>query len=90
MKLRLSYIMDTLPRYQNKLSKGSYKNGNYQRILIHYVDEKNCMHLYDANKFPREFMEYPWYVSKIEPACRSCFQSKATVGLNIYLDKEVI
>lgn len=87
-KLRLNEVLRVCPKYSNTLKNGPYKNGNYQRVLIHYIDEKNCMHLYDANKFPREFMERPWYVSKLEPACRSCYNSNANVGLNIYLDKE--
>lgn len=88
MKLRLSYIMEALPRYNNYFTKGPYKNGNYQRVLIHYIDENNCMNLYDANDFPREFLERPYYVKEINPGIRSVYNSNATIGLDIYLGKE--
>lgn len=87
-KLRLSHVLPTLPRYSNDFTKGPYKNGNYQRINIHYKDEHNCMNLYDANNFPRKFLEAPYYVKEINPGIRSVYHCNATICLDIYLGKE--
>ena len=89
MKLRLSYIMDNLPRYQNNLSKGSYKNGNYARITIKVEECGITQMIYDANKFPRELLEAPYYVKKLCPVATSCYHNNCTVGLQIILDKEI-
>jgi hypothetical protein len=86
-KLRLSHVMKTLPRYNNKFKSGPYKNGNYSRVTIVSEENGRGRH-YDANDFPRDFLEEPWYVSKIYPVVTSAHCSNATVGLYIVLDKE--
>lgn len=88
MKLRLAHVLPTLPRYNNDFAKGPYKNGNYQRVTIHYKDDTKGMFLYDANDFPREFLEAPYYVTEINPGIRSVYHSNAIIGLDIYLGKE--
>lgn len=83
MELRLSHIMSTLPKYETNHTKGPYKNGNYKGIFI-VVDSD----VYDANKFPREFLERPYYVKRLAPFIRSAYGSKGSAGLYIILDRE--
>ena len=83
MLLRLSHIMRTLPKYENKNTKGPYKNGNYKGVEIVWNSD-----IYDANNFPREFLEHPYYVKKLSPFIRSAYGSKGSAGLYIILDKE--
>jgi hypothetical protein len=87
MKLRLSHVLDTLPRYQNNFSKGPYKNGNYARVTI-IVGFDRYAPKYDANEFPRELLEPPYYVTKIYPVVLSAYGNDANTGLYIVLDKE--
>lgn len=86
-RLRLNQLLPTLERYENKFTKGPYKNGNIISTTIK-VTLDGVFKEFDANEFPRELLERPWYVRKIYPICKSCYNRKANIGLTIYLDKE--
>ena len=88
MKLRLAHVLPTLPRYQNNFNKGPYKNGNYSQVTILVDDYRNTRMVYDANEFPRELLEAPYYVKALYPVVTSCYHSNAPAGLKILLDKE--
>lgn len=90
-KLKLSQLLPTLPRYINNLSKGPYKNGNYARVtLVTPFDglNKSGTREYDANDFPKELLERPWYVIRIIPYVRSCHRNTGTAGVRVLLAKE--
>lgn len=87
MKLRLAYVMDTLPKYENTFKNGPYKNGNYKGITI-LVDKNNTRHSYDANEFPKELLEKPYYVKGLYPTVLSAYGGRSNPGLSILLDKE--
>lgn len=86
-KLRLAQLLPTLERYENKFTKGPYKNGNIISTTIK-VTFDGTFKEFDANDFPRELLERPWYVRSIYPVCKSSYMKNVNVGLSIYLDKE--
>ena len=86
MKLRLSHVMDTLPKYSNKFSKGPHKSGNYKGVNI-VVYDNNTRHNFDANNFPRELLEAPWYIKEIYPVVTSSYGSHTNAGLYIVMEK---
>lgn len=90
-KLKLSHLLPTLPRYINSISKGPYKNGNYKGVtLVTPFDglNKSGTREYDANDFPKELLERPWYVIRVIPYVRSCHRNTGTAGLRVLLAKE--
>ena len=87
MRLRLSHLLPTLPRYSNNKTKGEYKNGNYKGIFLAIGNGIYRRVLVDED-IPKEYFERPWYVSQIIPKCTSAYGSKGNAGLFIILDKE--
>ena len=87
MKLRLSHLLDTLPRYQNSFSKGPYKNGNYAGVSI-IVRDTPYATKYDANNFPTKILEKPYFVNKIYPVVLSAHRSNVNTGIYIEIEME--
>lgn len=87
MKLRLAYLLPTLPRYSNNKTKGEYKNGNYKGLFI-TVDSGRYKRILIDEDIPKELFEKPWYVDKIVPGCTSAYGSHANSCLYIVLNKE--
>lgn len=87
-KLRLAHVLPTCPKYSNTFKKGPYKDGNYARVTILVDDDHNSRMAYDANEFPRELLEAPYYVKGLYPVITSCYHANGTAGLKIILEKE--
>ena len=87
MILRLSYVLDALPKYENSFKNGPYKNGSYKSCIVLVPGFPGPVR-YDLNDVPSELFESPWYIKSMTPTCLSAYGSKANVGLFIILDKE--
>lgn len=87
-KLRLNQVLPTMPRYQNNFKKGPYKNGNFSGVSIIVRGNINYAHQYDANNFPRELLEQPYYVNKIYSVVLSAYCKSVNTGIYIELEKE--
>ena len=88
MKLRLSYLIDVLLKYDNNFTKGEYKSGNYKGVLINTPDSTFNSSISSVDDIPKELFEYPWYVKSIYPFVRSADYHRANCGLCILLDRE--
>lgn len=89
MKLRLAHVIDTLPKYKNNFNSGLYKNGTYKNVSILIYGTNNSIQKFDANNFPRELLEAPWYIKEIYPVVTSTYGRHANSGLYIVIEKEV-
>lgn len=88
MKLRLSYLIDVLPKYNNNFKKGCYKSGNYKGVRIMTPDSTFNSQVYDVNEIPKELFESPWYVKSIYPFTLSADYHNVNCGICILLGKE--
>lgn len=88
MKLRLSYLIDVLPRYDNNFKKGEYKSGNYKGVRIGTSDFTFNSFVSSVDEIPKELFEYPWYVKSIYPFTRSADYHRVNCGICILLDRE--
>lgn len=88
MKLRLSYLIDVLPKYNNDFKKGVYKSGNYKGLAISTIDSTFGSVINTFDDIPKELLEAPWYVKSIYPVCSSAYKGNYNCGIRIILDRE--
>lgn len=75
-----------LPRYNNKLTKGEHKNGNYNKVYVvdkkqyNYYDMKNLNDLIENNSSLLKRK-----ITYIEPYISSCSRYGATAGIIIFI-----
>lgn len=86
--MKLKDILDTLPKYNNNIKVGDYKNGNYKGICIvtHQIDNRD--YEIDLNNIESHFLD--WNIKNIVPYARSVGRNNANVGLRIYIKETEI
>lgn len=85
MKLRLAHVLSALLKYENNFKNGDYKNGNYKRVIVSYNGIGINLNHIDAH---REYLEQPYYISKMYGYNNSVGHYSAEPYLMIVLEKE--